>query len=372
MPTNDTATEAGTLAVELFDQLTSGIGFTLPEVDLSDPQFQVGDLAEVEIPELSEASLTSREPQGSGMFDALMESLKAHLREEYEKDRITGAQYAEAYISMTGMALQNATQYLLGREQVKWQSVLLQRQAQTAALQVTAARVGLEATKADLATARVKAKAVEADYALSKLRLANEDANWLLAQSNLALSEIQTDKAQYELDYLLPVQKASLEGDVSTKTAQRDQILYETASILPVQRDKLDSEVAIQTYQLSHLFPAQVAGLTADTLSKTYNTEHILPAQLDSIKEQTETHRAKTLDTRSDGLAVEGTIGTQRELYAQQIVSYQRDAEHKAFKAMMDAWSVQRSTDEGLSAPSALDNSSINSIFNKYRNNLGL
>lgn len=96
--------------------------------------------------------------------------------------------------------------------------------------------------------------------------------------------------------------------------------------------------------------------------------------QEDLIREQMETARAQTLDTRSDGVTtVVGAIGKQKALYNQQITSYQRDAEVKAAKLFTDAWITQKTLDEGLTAPLNFQNASIDAILAdiKTANNIG-
>ena len=85
-----------------------------------------------------------------------------------------------------------------------------------------------------------------------------------------------------------------------------------------------------------------------------------------------ESARAQTLDTRTDGLAVSGSVGKQKALYSQQITSYQRDAEVKAAKLFTDAWITQKTIDEGLTAPSNFANDSVNTILGVLKANNGL
>lgn len=365
MATTDTSTEAGALAGTLFIELLAGTDFTIPNVDLSSPDFEIPDLEEVIVTPLTEADLTSRNVDGTGLFDGLMEAMRGHLQIEFEKGRLTGAQYAEAYISMTSTAMGAAVQYLLSKDQARWQAALIQRQAQIAGIGVVKSRVELEEVKVRLGIAQVDALTQQTNYALTKLKLATEDAQW----ANL---KAQLDQTEYTTTSLLPAQLADLNMGVAVKTAQRDQVLYETSSILPKQADKLVTEEAVLSYQLSALYPAQVAGHTADTAGKEYNNQFILPAQLESVREQTEGHRAKTLDTRTDGTTVSGTVGKQKDLYDQQIISYQRDAETKVVRMMVDSWITQKTMDEGLTAPSALNNTGINGAFTTLLGNVSL
>lgn len=94
--------------------------------------------------------------------------------------------------------------------------------------------------------------------------------------------------------------------------------------------------------------------------------------QADLIREQIEVARAQTLDTRTDGTPIIGSVGKQKDLYNQQITSYQRDAEVKAAKLFTDSWITQKTLDEGLTAPSNFQNPSIDTILARIKTNNGL
>jgi hypothetical protein len=258
----------------LFTTLVAGSEFILPEVDLSGTEFQmpggVLNSLYIDIPRLDNNSLTTKEPDGTGTFDWLMKSIKNHLQEEYQKGRITGADYTTAYVSLTQAAMSSAVTYLVQKDQAYWASV----NGQFAAIN---AKVALETAKMGYAVQRAQAYTHQANYALTKLKLSNESQGYCNLQ-----------------------------------------------------------------------------------------------AQLIVIQEQGEVQRAQTSDTRSAGATVAGVLGKQKALIDQQITSYQRDAETKAAKIFADGWVVQKTVDEGLIAPDALTNASVNTVLQnvKINNNL--
>jgi hypothetical protein len=285
MPTSGSDTAANSLLTSL----TSGVSFTVPAVDLSDAVYTVpaasGPLYGT-ITRLNNAALTTQIVGGTGTFDVLMASVKAHLKAEYDANRITGSEYTKAYIALTEAALSNATQYLLAQEQAYWTALGAQAQAQAASIAVVTGRVQLQTAKTQLQAMVYEAANNQASYALNKAKLATEDAT------------------------------------------------YGTA-----------------IYQLNNL----------------------LPKQLDLVKEQVETQRSQTLDTRTDGTtAVTGSVGKQKALYAQQILSYQRDAEVKAAKIFSDAWITMKTIDEGLLPPTGFDNTTIAAILASLKTNNSL
>lgn len=269
-------------ANRLLEELTKGDDFTLPDIDMSGPEWDIpgGDNSPIfdAITKVTNESLTTREVGGSGTFDALMESAHNHLKAEFKANRITGGEYTKAYIAMMESCMSNAVQFLLGRDQAYWAAAMAQIQAVTA-------RVQLATSKAQFVLAKIQALSAKSEYALTKLKIATESETYCAAL---------------------------------------------------------------------------------------FNADQMLPQQLKLITEQTEAQRAQTLDTRSDGATVTGSVGKQKELYSQQITSYQRDAEVKASKLFTDAWITQKTIDEGLNPPNGFTNASIDTILTKLKSNNGL
>lgn len=72
---------------------------------------------------IDNSDLTDRKVDGCGTFDVLMSSVYAHLRTEFDKNRITGAEYTKAYIALTESVISNSVQFLLQKENAYWQAV---------------------------------------------------------------------------------------------------------------------------------------------------------------------------------------------------------------------------------------------------------
>lgn len=263
----------------LMSVLLAGELQDLPEIDWDDQAFKIPTDLESDlyknVQRLTNVDLTMGVVGGTGTFDALMRGFKAHLQEEYDANRISGAEYTKAFIALTANAMQNAVQFLLGRDGAYWQSVIAQAQAITARVALETAKVQHMSVLAEMRTAR-------ANYALTKLKLSTED-------------------------------------------------------------------VAFATGQ--------------------YNLNYILPQQRLLLTEQTEVQRAQTLNTRTDGTIVAGVLGKQKDLYTQQITSYKRDAEVKAAKLFTDAWTVQKTIDEGLLPPNGFTNVSLDTILTRIKAN---
>ena len=310
----------------LFQTLTAGVSFEIPQIDVTGPSFQIpgGMDSELykEVTRIANSELTTTTLDGTGTFDVLMRGFKAHLKEEYNQSRITGAEYTKAYTALVESAMAQGVQFLLGKDASFWQAMSAQIQAITAKLQLETARVRHT-------TAQLEALNQEATFALTKMRLANENMQYCIGKFNH--------------EQMLPAQKTG--QDIANRTA---------------------------VYNLDMIMPLQKVGLEHSNSIALYNLQTMLPQQHELLVEQTEVQRAQTLDTRSNGITVVGTVGKQKDLYSQQIVSYQRDSELKAAKLFADAWTVQKTVDEGFVAPANFQNPSLDSVLGHIKTNNNL
>ena len=310
----------------LFQTLTAGVSFEIPQIDLTGPSFQIPGGMDSElykqVTRIANSELTTTTLDGTGTFDVLMRGFKAHLKEEYNQSRITGAEYTKAYTALVESAMAQSVQFLLGKDASFWQAMSAQIQAITAKLQLETARVRHT-------TAQLEALNQEATFALTKMRLANENMQYCIGKFNH--------------EQMLPAQKTG--QDIANRTA---------------------------VYNLDMIMPLQKVGLEHSNSIALFNLQTMLPQQYELLVEQTEVQRAQTLDTRSDGITVVGAVGKQKDLYSQQIKSYQRDSELKAAKLFADAWTVQKTVDEGFVAPANFQNPSLDSVLGHIKTNNNL
>lgn len=196
---------------------------------------------------------------------------------------------------------------------------------------------------------------------------------------------LQKDQSFWQA-LLIQVQAFSARVDLETTKVRLVEAQYAASTqkanyaLTKMQMANADNEYCISKFNLEQTLPVQLSGQQTANSTATYNLTSMLPKQLENLtlqgnmlKEQTEAQRAQTLDTRLDGAAVVGVLGKQKQLYAQQITSYQRDAELKAARIWSDAWITQKTIDEGLVPPTTLANATVNSVLESIRinNNLG-
>lgn len=306
---------AETEANAVMAALLAGVSFTIPTVDLSGADYTLPPSVPIVLPAApTNADLTTTAIDGSGTFDQVMKAVNAHLKQEFDKGRITGDQYAKVYLGSMESALANSVQFLLQRDQSYWTAVRAQYEAKIAEARLVQARVELATAKVQLAAIQYTALTQEANYALTKMKLSTES--------------IQYCTAKYNLDDIMPSQKAMIDKQVEGQQLQNDTTTYNLDMILPIQKE-------LATYSM-------------------------------------EAARAQTYDTRTDAAAIGGTLGKQMALHTQQITSYQRDSEVKAAKLFTDAWITMKTIDEALPPPINFDNTSLNVILGniKVNNNL--
>ena len=116
-----------------------------------------------------------------------------------------------------------------------------------------------------------------------------------------------------------------------------------------LQKQQSDKQIELITAQIA-LQEAQTAQVTAET-SKAAKEEALLDEQILRAVQETavstnrvRTEQAKTYDTIDD-VEVGGSVGKQIKLYQAQTDGFKRDAEQKAAKIAIDAWSTAKATD---------------------------
>ena len=268
---------ADTFGTTLMDSLTSDAPFSTPTTVIP-----------AGVSKLSIADLTSGTVAGTGAFDKIMVSLAAHLKNEYDKNRITGAEYTKAFIAATELALSQGASFTLACERQYWDTLLLQQQAIAAKLQ---------------------AENLLAEYAIKKLQLAKLSSEYCASEFNVN-------------------------------------------TLLPKQAEMLTK---------------QIAGQETSNQIAAYNLANMLPEQLKLVKEQFESARAQTKDTRSDGSAIAGSVGAQNLLHAQQVTAYVQDSKLKVAKIFSDSWITQKTLNEDVPAPAQLINDSVNTVLSNLR-----
>lgn len=246
--------------------------------------------------------LTTGEIAGSGLFDELMRTTKAHIETEHTAGRITDASYAQVYLGALQSNLQTAIQFTLQYQLNNQQILVLQEQVKQAQKQNEL----LELQKAQLQIANDTAQ-----YTLDNM-LPAQYAN-LLEQNKTAIQTTLNSITQGEL-LAKQVLQAQAQIDLSAK-----------------QEDMVDQQ--IHTEKANTVNPT--GGLTLAQFNK-------LQKELDILTAKEKTEVAQTTGTKD---TVGGLLKYEMELKENQSGAFLRDAEQKAAKFYADMLSIVYSAD---------------------------
>ena len=108
---------------------------------------------------------------GNGIFDTWMRALSAHLKREYAEQRITGDEYAKAYIALMNNLLNAAVGFLtqdaqlaMAKEKLAYELQLLDAQVNLANKELAIKDKDLALKEKQVALAEAQLKAAEAQY----------------------------------------------------------------------------------------------------------------------------------------------------------------------------------------------------------------
>lgn len=183
-----------TVAIALYNSLTAGTDFDIPEFDLSGPEYDLPGgadnpaldaITKLTNADLTNAVLVGNVVTGTGTMDVLMNTFMLHLDREFKTGHITGAEYTKAYIASMQVAAGNGVQYLVQRDSAYWQAV-------TAQMGIINSRVALAIAKTQLAGQEIDANIAKVNYALTKAKLGTENAGYISLSEQGEASRAQT------------------------------------------------------------------------------------------------------------------------------------------------------------------------------------
>ena len=341
-------------------------------------------LAQLEQP-LNVTELTTAEIAGTGVFDVLMQSVKNHVQEEHAKSRITGKEYATVYLEALQSTMAQSVEYVLRAKTLGFeldnlgkQGVLLDHQAEIAIkdaqlkfAQIAQTQAQTELTEQQVKSAEAEAHKIPVEISLlrSNLELASVEKDLRIAQVGLA--ETEKDIAVYNLANKTPVEVELLQAQTDNAQSQialtEAQVIKitEENKVIPYTIERIQAEIANMTRQsdilekeleikISSLALQDKQLLLADAELEVRRLElEVKRAEVESAKAQAQLYAAKVLTENAqtmDAAHPNSVLGSNIAVLRAQAAGYARDAEQKAAKILVDAWNVQRNTDEGITA----------------------
>ena len=268
------------------------------------------------------AQLTTSTLDGTGVFDVLMRTVRAHLDSEFKLGRIKGPEYSTVYLGSVEQSMQSAIAFLLQNQKIDLEVQLLTKQIALADVEVQKATAELAIIEAQLPKVAAEIAQLEAQTLLINQQKAN-----LIAE---ALN--------------IPKQGLLIDAQKAQVTQQTLNLVSEELGI--DQRTALTTQQVVNAVQEKLVLVAQECKLQAEfdniqAATLRVNEETAL------LTQKTATERAQILST---GVDSDSVIGRQKGLYLAQTTGFTRDAEQKAAKLLIDSWSVRRTTDEATVA----------------------
>ena len=341
-------------------------------------------LAQLEQP-LNVSELTTAEIAGTGVFDVLMQSVKNHVQEEHAKSRITGKEYATVYLEALQSTMAQSIEYLLRAKTLGFeldnlgkQGVLLDHQAEIAikdaqlkSAQIAQTHAQTELTEQQTKSAEAEAHKIPVEISLlrSNLELADVEKDLRIAQVGLA--ETEKDIAVYNLANKTPVEVELLQAQTDNAQSQialtEAQVvkITEENKVIPYTIERIQAEIANMTRQsdilekeleikISSLVLQDKQLLLADAELEIRRLElDVKRAEVEAAQAQAQLYAAKVLTENAqtmDAAHPNSVLGSNIAVLRAQAAGYARDAEQKAAKILVDAWNVQRNTDEAIPA----------------------
>lgn len=152
--------------------------------------------------QINVTDLTSGTAGGTGIFDQLMASMKAHIQDEYANQRIKGSDYAQVYLGGLQSVMDRSLQFLLNQQKVDLEAQLTGEQitkiqAETALVNQQITNLVSEELRIDAETARInQATALLTEQTVSETRnhqldgLIDKQICKLNAEYNLLVEQI--------------------------------------------------------------------------------------------------------------------------------------------------------------------------------------
>ena len=368
--------ESDKLSEKLYYNLNTSNSFGLDKlkVDLNEfniPQELLNKILNYHISATVD-EVTTKDPDGAGAFDVFMSAISKHLEKEFRQGRIVGADYSNAYLAAMQMALQQAVDFVLKKDQVF---------ITTATSQLTAINVAIETIKAkiSLILAQIQAYTAQTEYANKKLTLATLHEQYinLTAQYDNLLKEkerIEAQTAQIVAQTAqVPEQTKHIQAQTAQLTAQTNQIPEQTKHIQAQTAQVMEQMEATRGQTIGTRTDGTIiTGSIGASIKQSEKQIEVMSAQIKLLGEQFETARAQTLDVRSDNQPVKGQIGKQKDVASQQIIAFKQKAGIDAANLAANAWITSKGMNDAVEAPPAMQNASLNNVVDQVYANAGL
>ncbi len=247
--------------------------------------------------------------KGDGVFDKLLQTFRIHLQEEFDKNRIVGKQYSDAFIQGYLGIERDAIELMLAKEKQALEIKLLESQiagqekqnqlidAQIAGIVLDNVAKDFNNTKMlpeqlaqiikenDILDVDRQTKGYNLDFILPA-QLQNMLAEKLQTEAQTGLigsNKLNVDKdiavKDYQLTFMMPKELERVTAEVGLSQANKSKVEYEVASLLPAQLQNMTKQNSLLDAQASRTI-AETADVTKGTELKDYQLDFVLPSEV--------------------------------------------------------------------------------------------
>lgn len=237
--------------------------------------------------------------KGDGVFDKLLQTFRIHLQEEFDKNRIVGKQYSDAFIQGYLGIERDAIELMLAKEKQALEIKLLESQI-----------AGQEKQNQliDAQIAGIVLDNVAKDF--NNTKMLPEQLAQIIKENDILDVDRQTKG--YNLDFILPAQLQNMLAEKLQTEAQ--------TGLIGSNKLNVDKDIAVKDYQLTYVMPKELERVTAEVgLSQAnkskveYEVTSLLPAQLQNMTKQNSLLDAQAARTIAETADV--TKGTELKDY---------------------------------------------------------
>ena len=247
--------------------------------------------------------------KGDGVFDKLLQTFRIHLQEEFDKNRIVGKQYSDAFIQGYLGIERDAIELMLAKEKQALEIKLLESQiagqekqnqlidAQIAGIVLDNVAKDFNNTKMlpeqlaqiikenDILDVDRQTKGYNLDFILPAQlqnmlaeKLQTEAQTGLIGSNKLNV-EKDTAVKDYQLKFMMPKELERVTAEVGLSQANKSKVEYEVASLLPAQLQNMTKQNSLLDAQAARTI-AETADVTKGTELKDYQLGFVLPSEV--------------------------------------------------------------------------------------------
>lgn len=171
--------------------------------------------------------LTLKTLDGTGVLDQMLATMRVHLAEQFDKERIQGTEYAEVYLGAFQSTLAAAIQFLLARRKLG-----LDLKLQEAQISLTTAQE--EQIRAEMQKIPYEIQALQKQLELADKQIAQADKQLELTEAQIQVQLKQLDLMAEQLEQA-KAQTAYYEQRTITEKAQTSAGVAATGSVIGTQ-----------------------------------------------------------------------------------------------------------------------------------------